>query len=83
MNVHRIPNDFDDIHGGKRCYSFTLSWTPDETIGINYACYKHINLLLESLYKRKPHQNPLGTFIDLSIHTDRQREATLFYTKLL
>jgi hypothetical protein len=29
-----------------------------------------------------PHQNPLSSFKDLSIHRDRQREATLFYTTL-
>jgi hypothetical protein len=48
-----------------------------------YACYIHINLSLESLYLwKKPHQNPLGTFKDLSVHRDRQREATLFYIML-
>jgi hypothetical protein len=28
---------------------------------------------------KKPHQNPLCSFKDLSILRDRQREATLFY----
>jgi hypothetical protein len=38
---------------------------------------------LESLYVfKKSHQNPLGSFIDLSIHRDRQREVSLFYTVL-
>jgi hypothetical protein len=36
---------------------------------------------LELFYLLKPHQNPLGTFKDLSIHEDRQQAATLFYTK--
>jgi hypothetical protein len=43
--------------------------------------YIPINLPLESLYHlKKLHQNPLGSFNDLSIHKDRQRKATLFYT---
>jgi hypothetical protein len=29
---------------------------------------------------KKPHQNPLCSFKDLSKRRDRQREATLFYT---
>jgi hypothetical protein len=33
--------------------------------------------------KNKLNQNPLGSFKDLSLHRDRQREATLFYTMLL
>jgi hypothetical protein len=48
-----------------------------------YACHRHINLPLESLYLlKKPHQNPSGSYKDLSIHMARQREATLFYTML-
>jgi hypothetical protein len=46
-----------------------------------YACYIHINLLLDSLYLLKNQQeNPLGSFKDLSINKDRQQSATLFYT---
>jgi hypothetical protein len=42
-----------------------------------------INLLLESFYPlKKPNQNLLGSFKDLSIHRDRQRGATLLYTML-
>jgi hypothetical protein len=39
--------------------------------------YIHINLSLESLYllKKKLYQNLLGTYKDLSIYRDRQREA--------
>jgi hypothetical protein len=38
-------------------------------------------MLFESLVSiKKPQQNPLGTFEDLSIHRDRQWKATLFYT---
>jgi hypothetical protein len=45
-----------------------------------YAYYVSINLPLDSLYLfKKTHQNPFGS-LDLSIHRDRQREATLFYT---
>jgi hypothetical protein len=28
----------------------------------------------------KPHQNPMGSFKDLSIHSDRQAEMIMFYT---
>jgi hypothetical protein len=51
----------------------------------NYdECYIHKNLPIEPHYLlKKPHQNPLGSFKDLSIHRDRQLEATLFYTMLL
>ena len=28
---------------------------------------------------KKPHQNPLRSFKDISTHMDRKREATLFY----
>jgi hypothetical protein len=42
---------------------------------------KYINLPLESLNQYKnPHLNPFDTFNNLSIHRDRQQEATLFYT---
>jgi hypothetical protein len=34
-------------------------------------------------YFARTHQNPLGSIKDLSIHRDRQREATLFYIKLV
>jgi hypothetical protein len=40
----------------------------------------YILTLLKNLIN--PYQNPLGSFEDLSLHRDRQREATLFYTKL-
>jgi hypothetical protein len=40
-----------------------------------YAYYIHKNCLL-----KKPDQNPLGSFKDLSTHRDRQWEATLFYS---
>jgi hypothetical protein len=37
-------------------------------------------LPFESLYLlKRPHHNPLGSLKDLSIHRDRQREATLLY----
>ena len=44
----------------------------------------HINLPLESLYLlKKPHQNPLRSFKDLSIHrdigTDRESDFVLYY----
>jgi hypothetical protein len=43
--------------------------------------YIHINLPLKTLYLlKKMHQNPLGSFKDLSVHRDRQRKATWFYT---
>jgi hypothetical protein len=43
----------------------------------------NINLTLKSFYLlKKSHQNPLGSFKDLSIHRDRQRGATLIYTML-
>jgi hypothetical protein len=45
-----------------------------------YTCYMHINLLLESLYYKKAHQIQLNRFKYLSIHRDRQRKTTLFYT---
>jgi hypothetical protein len=32
-----------------------------------------------SIYLKKPYQNPLGSFKDLNIHRDRQREATLLW----
>lgn len=49
-----------------------------------YAFYIHINRPLESLYLLKePHQNSLGSCKDLSIHMDRQREATLIYGEVL
>jgi hypothetical protein len=31
---------------------------------------------------KKSHQNPLGSYKDLSIHRDRQQEETLFYNML-
>jgi hypothetical protein len=41
------------------------------------------NLPLKSLYLFKEQQQcPLGSFDDLSIHRDRQREAILFYAML-
>jgi hypothetical protein len=44
----------------------------------------HINFVLESLcLLKKPHQNPFDSFEDLSIHWDRQREATLFDTMIM
>jgi hypothetical protein len=44
--------------------------------------YTHINLPFESTtYKKEPH--PLGRLKYLSIHTDRQREATILsYDKI-
>jgi hypothetical protein len=44
----------------------------------------HVNHFLELLYqfKKNTHQNPLGNFKGLSIHRDRQREATMLYTML-
>jgi hypothetical protein len=48
-----------------------------------YVCYIHINLSLESLYLlKKPHQNQLRSFKNLSRYSDRRREATLFCTML-
>uniref|UniRef100_A0A2H1VK26 SFRICE_025425 n=1 Tax=Spodoptera frugiperda TaxID=7108 RepID=A0A2H1VK26_SPOFR len=49
---------------------------------IYYACIVHINLPLESLYLlKKPHQNPLRSFKDVSVQRDIGTEkATLFYT---
>jgi hypothetical protein len=48
-----------------------------------YACVD-IKLPIESLYHlKKPHINSLVGFKDLSIHRDRQWEATLFHTMLL
>jgi hypothetical protein len=39
--------------------------------------------ILEALYLlKKPHLYPFGSFKDLSIHRDRQQEATLFYIML-
>jgi hypothetical protein len=43
----------------------------------------HVNLPLVSLYLlKKPHLNVFGSFKNLSIHRDRKREVTLFYTML-
>ena len=52
--------------------------------GVKIDVFIHVNLPLESLHLlKKPHQNPLRDFKDLSIHRDRQRKAeTLFYTIL-
>jgi hypothetical protein len=47
-----------------------------------YFLYSH-KPYHESLHSsKKPHQNTLNSFKDLSIHRDRQREAALFYTML-
>lgn len=45
---------------------------------------RHINLPLESLYLlKKPHQNPLRSFKDLSVHRDiqhdRKSDFVLYY----
>jgi hypothetical protein len=43
-----------------------------------------IYILTESLYLlKKPHQNPLASFEDLSLHMDRKRETTLLYTRTI
>jgi hypothetical protein len=46
----------------------------------SYVIHIKTFLLNHSTYLKKPDQNPLGRFKDLSIHRDRQREAPLFYT---
>jgi hypothetical protein len=75
---------FYDIHRGKR-EVLLFYFVPDTTRYMAYiACYIYINLPLELLYPlRKPQQNLLGSFKDLIIHRDRQREATLFFTMFI
>ena len=42
--------------------------------------FVHIKLPLKTFYLLKePHQNPMRSFKDLSIHRDRQQNATFFY----
>jgi hypothetical protein len=36
--------------------------------------------LNQSIYLKKTHHNPLGSFKYLSIHRDNQQEASFFYT---
>jgi hypothetical protein len=56
-----------------QCWNYRVSL-------IYYKCYIYINLPLKPLYRlKKPYQNPLGSFKDLGVHRDRQRDATLFY----
>jgi hypothetical protein len=47
---------------------------------VSLLCYTYKPFSWIALSVKKPHQNPLGRFKDLSIHRDRQREVTLFYT---
>jgi hypothetical protein len=49
---------------------------------IYYAFNTRINILRGSLLK-KIASYPLGSFKDISVHRDRQREATLFYTMMI
>lgn len=44
----------------------------------------HINLPLQSLYLlKKPHQNPLRSFKDLSKHRDRESDFVLYYVVII
>jgi hypothetical protein len=84
------------IHTTYALFAKGLQWNlrySSEMTMFYYACYIgiHINLPLESLYLLKETalismQFPLGglkdSMKDLSIHGDRQQEATLFYTML-
>jgi hypothetical protein len=43
----------------------------------------YIYLPLGSVYPfKKPYRNPMGSFKDPSIHRNKQRKVTLFYTML-
>jgi hypothetical protein len=65
------------------CFSFSQSLALLLNFPLYYACYIHKTFLLNHFYLfKQPHRDPLGSFKDLSIHRDRQRQGTLFYTML-
>jgi hypothetical protein len=67
---------FYDIHGGKREALF-FYFVPGTTRDVMHIIYIKTFLLNHSTYLRKPHQNPLRNFEDLSIHRGRQRDFVL------
>jgi hypothetical protein len=69
----------------KRSTSASLGYIADTKVFLYYIMqiiYIETVPLNHAAYEKKSHENPLGSFKDLSIHRDRQREVTLLYTML-
>jgi hypothetical protein len=81
---HRLPPKFSTTIGLVLPSSSDFPRpSPDRRSSILSMLYTYKSSSRTTLsIKIEPHQNPLCSFKDLSIHRDRQREATLFYTML-